>query len=163
MTQSSLVDATPEEAEAILSRTRERGLVALTAAGFSEHEGLRLIRERHAQLLPEGTATPGHRFAWICAADGERIGECWFGPLEASETDWYVFDIELAEQHRGRGHGKTALAAIAESCRRAGARRLGLTVALDNERAFSAYRSLGFVVTKQDASSAEMWLQLPAA
>jgi ribosomal protein S18 acetylase RimI-like enzyme len=154
-----LVDATRAEAEQMLGRTRERGLAALTATGTTESEAWALIGEQHAKLLPEGATTPGHQFVWICSPAGERVGECWFGPLFASDTDWYVFDIELDEAHRGRGLGQAAMAAVADVCRTMGASRLGLSVAADNERAIAAYRAVGFVATRQDATSAEMWLE----
>lgn len=157
----TLVDAGPDEAEEVLDRTRRRGLAALVAAGVDEAEGRRMIREQHARLLPRGTATPGHRFAWICDADGERVGECWYGPLEGSEADWYVFDIELAEEHRGRGHGRAAVARLLDACADAGARRVGLTVAVDNAPALAAYRAAGFVEARRDGSSLEMWRDLP--
>src|SRR5690606_17684186 len=95
-----LLDATPAEAERMLARTRERGLAALTGAGIAEAEGREMIERQHAKLLPDGVATPGHRFVWIGTPAGERIGETWFGPLYGSATDWYVFDIELDETHR---------------------------------------------------------------
>jgi ribosomal protein S18 acetylase RimI-like enzyme len=153
-----LVDATSAEAEQMLGRTRTRGLAALTATGTTESEAWALIDAQHAKLLPDGVATRGHRFVWICSPDGERLGECWFGPLFASETDWYVFDIELDEAHRGRGFGQAAMAAVADACRTMGVSRLGLSVAADNERAMAAYRAVGFVTTSQEATSAEMWL-----
>jgi ribosomal protein S18 acetylase RimI-like enzyme len=153
-----LVDATTAEAEQMLGRTRARGLAALTATGTTESEAWAMIGQQHAKLLPDGVATPGHRFVWICSPAGERVGECWFGPLFGSDTDWYVFDIELDEAHRGRGLGQAAMAAIADVCRTMGASRLGLSVAADNERAIAAYRAVGFVATRQDETSAEMWL-----
>lgn len=154
--------ASAEEAGRILGRTRARGLAALVAAGYDEQEGRRLIREQRARLLPEGVATPGHRFVWIGGGDGRRIGECWFGPLAGSETDWYVFDIELAEGHRGRGYGRAAVQAVVERCRRAGARRVGLTVARDNAPALAAYRAAGFVVGREAGDSLELWQDLTA-
>lgn len=155
-----LVDATEAEAEQMLGRTRARGLAALTATGSSEDQARVLMREQHAKLLPEGIATPGHRFVWVCSPTGERLGECWFGPLFGSQTDWYVFDVEIDEAHRGHGLGQAAMAAVAAACRSAGAGRLGLSVASDNARAIAAYRAVGFVTTRQDATSADMWLNL---
>lgn len=155
-----LVDAAETEAEQILGRTRARGLAALVATGIGEGDARALIREQHAKLLPQDTATPGHRFVWICSPSGERLGECWFGPLLGSDVDHYVFDIELDEAHRGHGIGRAAMAAVAAACRSAGARRLGLSVAGDNARAIAAYRAVGFVITRQDATSADMWLDL---
>lgn len=90
-------------------------------------------------------------------------GKCWFGPLFGSDTDWYVFDIELDETHRGRGIGQSAMTAVAALCETMGASRLGLTVAAGNERAMAAYRAVGFVAKRQDATSAEMWLDGLAA
>lgn len=155
-----LVDATRAEAEQMLGRTRARGLAVLRATGATPSEGRALIHEQHAKLLPQGLDTPGHRFVWILSTAGERFGECWFGPLFGSDTDWYVFDIEVDETHRGRGLGQAAMAAVAAVCRTVGASRLGLTVAIDNARAIAAYRAVGFATTRQDATSGEMWLDL---
>jgi ribosomal protein S18 acetylase RimI-like enzyme len=97
---------------------------------------------------------------WLSSPAGERLGECWFGPLFGSDTDWYVYDVVLAEEHRGHGLGREAMEAVAAACRRAGAGRLGLTVERHNTPAIAAYRAAGFATTREDATSADMWRTL---
>jgi len=155
-----LVPTAGAEAEEILARTRQRGHAALLATGVGADEAWELIRAQHARLIPEGVATAQHRFVRIESTDGERLGECWFGPLYGSGDDWYVFDIELDEGRRGRGLGRQAMRAVADECRAAGARRLGLSVATGNTRARAACDAVGFRVAREDATSAEMWLDL---
>ena len=56
-----------------------------------------------------------------------------------------MFGIAIGAQHRGRGHGRAALAAIVDAARRDGRLdKLVLHVAADNAAARELYRSAGF-------------------
>ncbi|HLY49854.1 MAG TPA: GNAT family N-acetyltransferase [Solirubrobacteraceae bacterium] len=61
---------------------------------------------------------------------------------DADEARIYGFVIDPARQ--GRGIGRAALRRACEELRAAGARRIGLEVAVDNDRALGLYTSVGF-------------------
>ncbi|MFE0698322.1 GNAT family N-acetyltransferase [Streptomyces sp. NPDC059171] len=104
----------------------------------------------HAAHLPDGLATEGTRFQVLVRA-GEVVGHVWVALRELEPgggTGGYVFDVEVREEHRGRGHGR-ALMLLAEDITRAWrADRLGLHVFASNTPALRLYESLGYAPTR---------------
>ncbi|MFJ3598210.1 GNAT family N-acetyltransferase [Streptomyces sp. YPW6] len=110
----------------------------------------------HAAHLPDGLATEGTRFQVLVRA-GEVVGHVWVALRELEPgggTGGYVFDVEVREEHRGRGHGR-ALMLLAEDITRAWrADRLGLHVFASNTPALRLYESLGYVPTRYNLAKA---------
>ncbi|MFE7776081.1 GNAT family N-acetyltransferase [Streptomyces sp. NPDC057445] len=132
-------------AAAIESYTREwveRGVPLEQARAKSEAD--------HYGLLPDGPATHG---VWmnVLVAAGAVVGHLWVAEREVlpGERGAYVYDIEVAEEHRGRGYGR-ALMLLAERVAReeAGAALLGLHVFAGNTPALGLYESLGYRTTQ---------------
>ncbi|MFD7611122.1 GNAT family N-acetyltransferase [Streptomyces sp. NPDC059828] len=102
------------------------------------------------ELLPDGLATPRTWFR-VLEAEGCVVGHVWVGEREVrpGERGAYVYDIRVAEPHRGRGHGRT-LMLLAERIARteAGAGLLGLRVLAGNTPALRLYESLGYRATR---------------
>ena len=102
-----------------------------------------------AQLLPEGLHTPATILRRL-VVDGATAGTVWVahsgppGP-DGKPLPW-VFDVEVAESHRGRGHGRTLMLLAERETVAAGLPRLGLNVFADNVPANALYRSLGYEV-----------------
>jgi GNAT superfamily N-acetyltransferase len=96
------------------------------------------------QLLPDGLATSDHymyaiedegRFAgylWLCDRDGE-LGHSLF-----------VYAVEVDEEFRGRGLGRTAMVFAEQEARRLGIDRVALNVFGGNAVARHLYLSLGY-------------------
>ncbi|WP_330295466.1 GNAT family N-acetyltransferase [Streptomyces sp. NBC_00503] len=97
----------------------------------------------HESLLPGGLATRGVSFGVLEAA-GTPVGTVWVAPSgEAS----YVFDVAVAEEHRGRGYGRGLMLLAERTALAAGHRVLALHVFTDNTPALRLYESLGYRTT----------------
>ncbi len=69
------------------------------------------------------------------------------GKLAADE--WYVSNVAVYPEHRGRGIGTTLMAAGEEEAVRSGCARIVLDVETDHEPAIALYRSLGYAVERE--------------
>jgi ribosomal protein S18 acetylase RimI-like enzyme len=91
----------------------------------------------------------GHRPAgdsvFVIEVDGEPVGHLWLVERrDAYEPTLSVYDIDVDEPYRGRGHGKAAMVFAEEEARRRGLTRIALRVGARNDVARNLYRSLGF-------------------
>jgi len=93
-----------------------------------------------------GVPLATHRVFEI-VGDGEVVGYLWIGPLPAGGDDWWVFDIEIAEEHRRRGYARSALELGHAEAKKLGAVSIGLNVFGYNTGAKELYDSLGYAVT----------------
>ena len=80
---------------------------------------------------------------------GEPVGHLWVRHHRSPGLS-YVYDVEVAEAHRGRGLGRAAMVVAEVLTRRAGDDRLGLHVFGGNDVARRLYRSQGFSVTSTE-------------
>ena len=71
--------------------------------------------------------------------DEEPIGTLWMGrPFSGDADTWYIFDIEIAKELRGRGFGRAAMEAAEAWTRERGGTRVALNVFGPNlDRAFA--------------------------
>ena len=134
-----------------LTRYREVAEVGY-ADSIEQQAGMpRALAEEKARrdfetLWPDGVAGPDH---WIYALeDGDDDGDV--GYLWLSERDnqgrkvLWIYDIEVDERLRGRGHGRAAMGLVEEQARERGLARVELNVFGGNEVARTLYRSLGY-------------------
>ena len=106
----------------------------------------RSARENDA-LLPQGVDTPGHDL-FVATLDGREVGWLWLftdAALPAPET--FIYDIEIAEAERGRGHGRALLEAAEAWCADHSIGVLRLHVFAHNQTAVGLYESSGFETT----------------
>jgi GNAT superfamily N-acetyltransferase len=107
--------------------------------------------EDNAKLLPQGPATPRMLVLTAEDEDGHHLGRAWVGldhPRGAVDTA-FLYDIEVDEEHRGKGLGKQLLAAVERAVADAGVGSLELNVFGNNTAALTMYASAGFTVTSQ--------------
>ncbi|WP_406181468.1 GNAT family N-acetyltransferase [Streptomyces sp. NBC_01006] len=97
----------------------------------------------HERALPHGLATEGTTLA-VLEADGVRVGHVWAAP---NGEGAYVFDVAVAEEHRGRGHGRDLMLLAERAALAGGHRVLGLNVFAGNTPALRLYESLGYRTT----------------
>ncbi|MET8245173.1 GNAT family N-acetyltransferase [Streptomyces sp. NPDC005202] len=94
----------------------------------------------HAQLLPEGPATPGMLLS-VLEHEGTRVGTLW---VAITDDKAFVYDVEADASLRGRGHGRSLMLLAEAQAVAAGKRVLGLNVFAGNTPAERLYESLGY-------------------
>jgi len=98
------------------------------------------------QLFPDGEPAEG-QYVMNVRADEDVVGTLWMGrPFSGAGDSWYVFDIEILKEHRGRGFGRATMEAAEEWTRERGGTRVALNVFGPNLTARSLYDSLGYEV-----------------
>lgn len=115
----------------------ERGMPEDRARAKSEAD--------HRHNLPEGLATPGTVID-VLVEDGQVVGHVWIAGTDAvpGGRGAFVFDVEVAEEHRGRGHGRSLMLLAEREALAAGARLIKLNVLAANTPAVRLYASLGY-------------------
>jgi ribosomal protein S18 acetylase RimI-like enzyme len=125
------------------------------AAGHWPRAGaLERSRNDFLSLLPQGLATPDHRWFEIRAGeDGPRVGHLWFAVQEQhGQCGAFVYGVEVQPAHRRQGHARRAFEALELLAAELGAARIGLHVFGFNAAAQALYRSLGYAVTSLNMS-----------
>jgi ribosomal protein S18 acetylase RimI-like enzyme len=123
----------------------------VATGGWSREEALERALQGSAELLPQGTATPGMLLFTALRDDGTPVGRLWLGlthPRGVPDCA-FVYDIEVAEAHRGGGLGRALLAAGEDVVRAHGVAAVELNVFGDNARAIGLYTSSGYRVVSQ--------------
>ncbi|MFF8609230.1 GNAT family N-acetyltransferase [Streptomyces sp. NPDC015346] len=102
----------------------------------------------HSELLPQGLASPGTAIH-VALRDGRTVGHLWTGRREfgPGREGTYVYEIQVAEAHRGQGYGRALMLLAERVALDAGDRLLGLHVFTDNTPAIRLYESLGYRTT----------------
>jgi GNAT superfamily N-acetyltransferase len=96
------------------------------------------------QLFP-GERPSAEQLVFVVEADGEAVGELWLADRDdVLQRCLFVYQIHIAQAHRGRGCGKAAMLLAEEEARRRGIDRLALNVFGRNTVARRLYRSLGY-------------------
>lgn len=119
------------------------------AAGESSEEARRQAESIDRDLLPHGLDTARHHL-FTATHDGQPCGVLWL--CDAWPAQGYVYDVEIAESHRGRGLGAALMVNAALWSRERGHAWLGLNVFGHNHRARSLYEQLGYVVEAEHFS-----------
>lgn len=98
------------------------------------------------RLFPDGRVAPGNELFAVEDESGVRVGDLWIAERENDGGDkvLYVYSIEIAPEHRGRGLGREAMLLFEDEARSRGISTTSLTVLGGNEVARSLYRSLGY-------------------
>ncbi|WP_069173296.1 GNAT family N-acetyltransferase [Streptomyces griseus] len=147
MTEAEFAVWASTSAEAYARSWIERGVPEEQARHKSETD--------HATKLPDGLSTPGMRFHVLVRGE-ETLGHLWLARLPTPEGDeiGYVFDVEVAEEHRGHGYGRALMRLAEQLTLEAGPARLGLHVFASNTPALRLYESLGYEVTQYNLAKA---------
>jgi ribosomal protein S18 acetylase RimI-like enzyme len=124
------------------------------AAGVTTRPEATAYAERQlTELLPDGPATPTHRIWTVHVGDGPSVGSLWLRlPPSHERGSAYVFDVDIAPSHRGRGLGRATMLAAESAARAAGASALSLNVFGHNTAALGLYDALGYTVTRSTLS-----------
>jgi ribosomal protein S18 acetylase RimI-like enzyme len=111
------------------------------------------IDRQFATLLPDGLATEG-QLMFAGEVNGEVVGFLWIGLPTSERPQAWIYEIQVDEAHRRRGHGRALMLAAEDELRARGVTRLGLNVFGHNPGARQLYESLGFETTSQQMSKA---------
>ncbi len=118
------------------------------AAGETPAQARAAARESEAVNFPDGRPLELHRVFEIMA-DGDPVGSLWIGPRpqHSEGVDWWVYEIEVDEESRGKGYGRQAMLLAEREVAALGGVTLGLNVFGFNTVARELYASLGYEVT----------------
>ncbi|MFF9351059.1 GNAT family N-acetyltransferase [Streptomyces sp. NPDC014734] len=117
--------------------------------GVPAEQALHKSRTDHARNLPDGLDTAGVHFH-VLVHDGTVVGHVWVTVLDDGPggASGFVYDVEVNEEHRGRGFGRALMVQAERITLNAGAPVLGLHVFAENTPALRLYESLGYRVTQ---------------
>ncbi|MFF7501479.1 GNAT family N-acetyltransferase [Streptomyces lavendulae] len=122
---------------------REAYAASWTARGMDPEAARNKARADHDAQLPRGLDTPGATFT-VLEADGAPVGHVW---VAGDGEGAYVFDVEVAAEHRGHGYGRDLMLLAERAALAAGHHRLALHVFAANTPALRLYESLGYRTT----------------
>lgn len=121
------------------------GLIAdLIAAGIGEREAAATADPQVSAAFPNGRPRPQHHVCHVVRDDRE-VGHVWYGLDPAVvEGGWWLYDLEVDENHRGEGIGTDAVALVEAEARRLGGTSIGLRVFDHNSAARHLYERSGY-------------------
>lgn len=115
---------------------------------WSQDESVELARKEHEELLPQGLASTGNHLFKILAPSAEAVGELWFAEaMKFGLSIAYVYNVEIAEQHRRRGYAHQAFQALEQEVQGLGLHGVALHVFGHNHAARALYAKLGYEPT----------------
>jgi len=116
---------------------------------WSLAESIEKSQEAHAALLPQGLATPDQFFVHLHDdASGERVGTLWWTEADkGGRREAWIYNIEIDDGARRRGHARAAFAELERVVRERGVQQIGLHVFGHNAGARRLYDVLGFEPT----------------
>ncbi|MFH7596733.1 GNAT family N-acetyltransferase [Streptomyces racemochromogenes] len=128
-----------------LAREEASYIADIVRAGALTPQQARQKSDRDfAEQLPQGYRTPGHAF-YAMETGGVVIGTGWVNHGYLPGVT-FGFSLEVHEEHRGRGHGRAAMAVGEWATRQGGDEALMFNVFGGNEVAMGLYDSTGFAV-----------------
>ncbi|OZE86053.1 GNAT family N-acetyltransferase [Rhodococcus sp. 15-649-1-2] len=134
----------PERVREWLAGTRERYVAERVATGETRAEAEANAEISYRLTFPGGVPTPTQRIFDVFD-DDVRVGYLWIAPRnDAEPLHWWVWDIEIDEEFRGRGLGRATMRLAEDSARSEGAVSLGLNVFGGNAVARQLYTSLDY-------------------
>lgn len=124
-------------------------------SGDSREVAARKARTSMDESFPGGVVAPGHLVYDVVAVDDDNedgdggvvVGYLWISRKNDAEDAWWVSDISIDEQYRGKGYGRAAMLLAETAAAEHGGATLGLNVFGYNTAARALYESLGYEVT----------------
>jgi len=117
---------------------------ALLSAGFTSEEATLNIERNEKTLFVDGVPNAEQHFFDV-VDDETTVGTIWLGePREGSPGEWFVYDIVIAEEFRGKGLGRYTMLAAEDYVKSQGGTKLALNVFGYNVVARGLYESMGY-------------------
>jgi len=137
---------THEEFVAYRARAiREYASEHVRAGNWSQEDAELRAAEETDGLLPRGVDTP-RMILLVGETTGGVVGLVWVGPAPQERAGWWIYDIQVVSEQRGRGYGRALLEAAEREVRARGGDALGLNVFGGNDVARRLYESTGYEV-----------------
>jgi ribosomal protein S18 acetylase RimI-like enzyme len=126
----------------------------VAAGRWPEVGALERSRDDFHALLPAGIDTPdNYLFEILEGEDDPVIGFIWYAlGRKRGSCLAFIYDLEILEAHRRKGHARRALLALEQHAAERGATAVGLNVFAANHVAQELYRKLGYAVTNFNMS-----------
>ncbi|WSP38375.1 GNAT family N-acetyltransferase [Streptomyces sp. NBC_01244] len=116
--------------------------------GQTPEDAYRHAAESMARSFPSGAPDPGHVVFDVVDDAGVAVGYLWIGPDRSEDAGaWWIWDILIDADKRGRGFGRRAMVLGEEYARAQGAHTLGLSAFGFSTGARGLYESLGYETT----------------
>lgn len=143
------LDPIPEaQFAAWIQRSADEYASDLITLGHSAAEANRVATRGMADSFPGGMPAQGHHVFDIRELSGTGVGYVWLGRSAGEDPDaWWLWDIVINEDARGRGLGREAMELAEEFARSQNAHTLGLSVFGFNTAAKRLYESLDYETT----------------
>ncbi|MDF9812154.1 GNAT family N-acetyltransferase [Streptomyces sp. SPB162] len=122
----------------------------LVARGVPFAQASAQAETEHGAILPDGPRTAGTLL--LTLVHGRRdVGILWLRLRDAADpaVPAWVYSVEVGEEHRGQGHGRTLMLVAERECLDAGVTDLGLNVFGGNTPALRLYESLRYATTRR--------------
>lgn len=116
----------------------------LIESGVNPASAKRLCDEGREASMPNGVLQPGNE-VFESFNNNESVGIVW---LWIDGTQWFIYDIEIDEEHRGKGLGRATMRAIEDYVKKHGGTAIDLSVFGFNEIARKLYESEGYEVKR---------------
>ena len=140
----ALIEMNPEE----FTKWNERVWIAyreeLMQAGLSETEADQNVAQNISQTMPDGIPLSGN-YIFNVVSNQDNVGAVW---LNDRETNWFIYDIEIDQSHRGQGLGRETMRAIEAFVKANGGTEISLSVFGFNEIARKLYETEGYETTR---------------
>lgn len=144
----SLRPLAPHDLPAWIERSVAEYAADLVTMGARPAEAQRRARASIEDDVAEGSLPAGHVVFDLLDGSKTPVGYLWVGPDTSDDpTAWWVWDVVVDTEHRGRGYGRQAMVLGEDYARSQGARTLGLSVFGFNTGARRLYESLGYETT----------------
>ena len=143
----SLIEVPAEKLGDWVANTRAGFVASLVESGETQAAAEERADQSLSRVFPDGELADGH-VVFDAVADGVTVGRVWIGLAFGDDpAAWWVWDIEIDAEFRGRGFGRTAMLLAEDEARSRGAQNLGLNVFGSNRIARGLYESLGYQTT----------------
>ena len=129
-----------------LKETLVQYIAERVAAGDSLAEAEVNANSSIQRLFPNGSPAHGQLVGRLVSSK-QIIGYLWIGMATADPERWWVWDVMIDEELRGKGYGRQAMLLAEQLARREGALTIGLNVFGHNQVARNLYLSLGYEET----------------
>ena len=120
----------------------------VASGAWADTEALEKSKAEFESLLPDGRDTKDTFLYVVLGEDETRVGMLWFAVKErAGNRIAYLYNIEIASEHRRKGHAQRALRALEAEVQSLGLAGIALHVFGHNTSAQALYVKLGYLPT----------------